>query len=461
MRITISALLGSIAVAGSLALSVGCQPANPPAPAPGPKSSAPPPSSTTGAAAPKQEKGTEEKADEEKPADEKPAAEEKPAEPKPAEPATETEKPATPSNPPPATPEAGSPAKMSIQKSPFGKTAEGQEVSLFTCVNANGLVLKMTDYGATVVSVETPDRDGKLANITLGFPTLDGYLQRHPYFGSTVGRYGNRIANGKFTLEGKEYSLATNNGPNHLHGGKKGFDALVWKAEEVKSDAGVGLKFTLRSPDGDEGYPGNLDVVVTYTLTNANELRIDYEAKTDAPTVVNLTNHNYWNLGGAGSGKILEHELMVAADKFLPIDATSIPSGELAPVAGTPLDFTKPEKIGARIEELKQAPHETKGYDHCYSLRAQKGELELAARVKDPKSGRVMEILTTEPGIQLYTGNFLDGSEGGNKYEQHDAFCLETQHYPDSPNKPDFPTTRLNPDQTFKSTTVHRFSVEK
>lgn len=350
---------------------------------------------------------------------------------------------------------------MSIQKTSFGKTAEGQELTLFTCTNAHGLVLKMTDYGATVVSLETPDRNGKLANITLGFPTAEGYLQRHPYFGSTVGRYGNRIALGKFSLEGKEYKLATNNGPNHLHGGLKGFDALVWKAEPQQTDAGVGVRFTLRSADGDEGYPGNLDVTVTYTLTNNDELRIDYEAKTDAPTVVNLTNHNYWNLGGAGSGKVLDHVLELTADKYLPIDATSIPTGELAAVAGTPFDFTRPEKIGARIEELKQAPHETKGYDHCYVLRGQKGELELAARVTDPASGRVMEILTTEPGIQFYTGNFLDGSEGGNKYQQHEAFCLETQHYPDSPNQASFPTTRLNPDQTYKSTTVHRFSITK
>lgn len=396
----------------------------------------------------------------EKPSAETPAAE-KPAE-KPAEP---TDQPGAnkPSSEPtaPTTDKPEGNATMKIETSPFGKTADGQPATLYTCVNANGLKLAMTDFGATVVSLETPDRDGKLANITLGFPSLEGYLQRHPYFGSTVGRYGNRIAGGKFSLDDKSYSLATNNGPNHLHGGKKGFDALVWKAESVQTADAVGVKFTLRSPDGDEGYPGNLDVVVTYLLTNKDELKIDYEAKTDAPTVVNLTNHCYWNLGGAGSGKILDHELMVAADKYLAIDATSIPTGELAAVADTPLDFTKPAKIGARIEALKQPPHETKGYDHCYALRGQEGKLELAARVKDPASGRVMEIMTTEPGIQLYTGNFLDGSESGNKYEQHDAFCLETQHYPDSPNRPAFPTTRLNPGQTFRSTTVHRFSAEK
>jgi aldose 1-epimerase len=454
--------------AASLAVTLlaGCQPPAPPPSAPSGRSGS---SSTTSAKPPAAESGADKSATEttapEKAAPDKPAADqptesaEKPVE-KPTEPAPPADKPAA-ENAATTTEKPGNNSAMKIEKSPFGKTADGQEATLYTCVNANGLKLAMTDFGATVVSVETPDRNGKMANITLGFSTLEGYLQRHPYFGSTVGRYGNRIAGGKFSLDDKQFTLATNNGPNHLHGGKKGFDALMWKAEPAQSEDGVGVKFTLRSPDGDEGYPGNLDVVVTYMLTNKDELKIDYEAKTDAPTVVNLTNHCYWNLGGAGAGKILDHELTLAADKYLPIDATSIPTGELAPVADTPLDFTKPTKIGARIESLKQAPHETKGYDHCYSLRGQEGKLEMAARVKDPASGRVMEIYTTEPGIQLYTGNFLDGSEGGNKFQQHDAFCLETQHYPDSPNRPAFPTTRLNPGQTLRSTTVHRFSVEK
>jgi aldose 1-epimerase len=447
-----------VVAAASLAVAVfaGCQPPAPPSSAPSGRSGG---SSTTAAKPPAAESSTPEKPASEQPAESAEQPSDKPAEPT-AEPAPPADKPA-PENNAPTTEKPGDTSAMKIDKSPFGKMAEGQEAALYTCVNANGLKLAMTDYGATVVSLETPDRNGKLANITLGFPNLEGYLQRHPYFGSTVGRYGNRIAGGKFSLDDKAYTLATNNGPNHLHGGRKGFDALIWKAEPVQAADGVGVKFSLRSPDGDEGYPGNLDVVVTYTLTKNDELRIEYEAKTDAPTVVNLTNHCYWNLGGAGSGKILDHELMVAADKYLPIDATSIPTGELAPVAETPLDFTKPTKIGARIEALKQPPHETKGYDHCFSLRGQEGKLELAARVKDPASGRVMEILTTEPGIQFYTGNFLDGSEGGNKYQQHDALCLETQHYPDSPNRPAFPTTRLNPGQTLKSTTVHRFSVEK
>lgn len=357
---------------------------------------------------------------------------------------------------------------MSITKEAYGKTKDGQAVDLYTCTNRNGLVLKMTNYGATVVSMETPDKAGKKANITLGFSSLEGYLARHPFFGSTVGRYGNRIAKGKFKLDGKEYTLATNNGPNHLHGGIKGFDAVVWKgvpftaATDTREDKldGAGVRFTYTSPDGEEGYPGKLEVMVDYLLTNSNELRIDYVAKTDKPTVVNLTNHCYWNLGGAGSGDILKHELTLAADKFLPIDATSIPTGELAPVKGTAFDFTTPHAIGDRIGEIKKPPHETKGYDHCYVLRGQQGKLELAARVKDPKSGRVMEIFTTEPGVQLYCGNFLDGSVGGGGYKQHDAFCLETQHYPDSPNKPEFPSTVLRPGETYRSTTAHKFSVE-
>lgn len=349
---------------------------------------------------------------------------------------------------------------MTIEKAAFGKTADGQEVSLFTIRSAQGLVLKLTDYGATVVSVETPDRAGKLANITLGYPDLAGYLNRHPYFGSTVGRYANRIAGGKFTLDGQAYQLAVNNDPNHLHGGKKGFDALVWTATEVNTPNSLGVKFTLRSPDGDENYPGNLDVAVTYALTDKNEMRIDYEAKTDKPTIINLTNHCYWNLAGGKSGKILDHELTLAADRYVPVNDVFIPTGELAPVAGTVFDFTTPRKIGERIEEVKKAPHTTKGYDHCYVLRGPAGELTLAARVKDPSSGRVMEVYTTEPGIQFYSGNMLDGSPAQGNHTPHDAFCLETQHYPDSPNQPDFPSTRLAPDQTFRSTTVHKFLAE-
>ena len=347
-----------------------------------------------------------------------------------------------------------------ITKTTFGKSNDGAAVDLYTCTNAHGLTLKVMTYGATVVSMETPDKQGRLANIQLSFPTLAGYLQRHPYFGSTVGRYGNRIAKGKFMVDGQEYKLATNNGPNHLHGGQKAFDAAIWNAEEVKAADAVGVKFQYRSQDGEEGYPGNLDVTVVYSLTNRDELTIDYTAVTDKATPINLTNHCYWNLGGAGSGSILKTQLMLAADEFLPIDATAIPLGKPAAVKGTAMDFTTPHEIGARIDELKKPPHETKGYDHCYVLRNQTGKLALAARAKDPASGRVMEISTTEPGIQLYCGNFLDGSAGNGGFKQHEAFCLETQHYPDSPNQPQFPTTLLKPGQTYRSTTVHKFSVE-
>jgi aldose 1-epimerase len=346
------------------------------------------------------------------------------------------------------------------EQTDFGKTKDGKEVHLFTLSNGRGMTVKLIDYGATLIGVEVPDKNGKIANVTLGFPTLAGYLERHPYFGSTVGRYGNRIAGGKFKLDGKEYTLATNNGPNHLHGGIKGFDAVLWKAEPL-AGGNPAVKFTYTSPDGEEGYPGKLDVAVTYTLTPNNELRIDYEAKTDKPTVVNLTNHAYWNLGGAGSGTILDHELTLTADKYLPIDDTSIPTGKPAEVKGTPFDFTETHTIGERIEDVKKDPHKTKGYDHCYVLRGQDGKLALAATVKDPKSGRVMEILTTEPGVQLYCGNFLGGGAGEAGYKQHEAFCLETQHYPDSPNQPAFPSTTLKPGETYQSTTVHKFSVEK
>jgi aldose 1-epimerase len=356
--------------------------------------------------------------------------------------------------------ELGAITMSSVDAKLLGKTKDGKDVFVYTLVNMHSLKVRLINYGATVISVETPDKGGKLANITLGFPTLAGYLERHPYFGSTVGRYGNRIAGGKFKLDGNEYSLATNNGPNHLHGGIKGFDAVVWQAETVKTPAEVGVKFSYKSPDGEEGYPGTLDVTATDSLTNNNELRIDYAATTDKATVINLTNHCYWNLGGAGSGTILKHELTLAADRYLPIDDTSIPTGKPADVKGTPFDFTTPHTIGERIDEIKKDPHKTKGYDHCFVLRGQQGKLEPAAKVRDSLSGRVMEIFTTEPGVQLYCGNFLGGGAGEGGYKQHDALCLETQHYPDSPNKPDFPSTVLRPGQKFQSTTVHKFSVE-
>ena len=350
---------------------------------------------------------------------------------------------------------------MSIKNSIFGRNKQGQEVHLYTLTNSHGLVAKLIDYGATLVSMETPDRTGKMANITLGFPTLERYLERHPYFGSTVGRYGNRIANGRFSIDGKNFDLAKNNGPNHLHGGIHGFDSRMWKAKEWQTANAVGVSFELVSPDGDEGYPGTLNCTVKYSLTENDELKIEYSATSDKTTVVNLTNHAYWNLGGAGSGQILAHELEIAADKYLPIDDTSIPTGQLADVKGTAMDFTSPHTLGERISVLKEPPHKTQGYDHCYVLRGQKGTLEFAARAYDPKSGRVMEVYTTEPGVQLYCGNFLDRGEGAGGFGQHDALCLETQHYPDSPNQRQFPTTRLDAGQTFRSTTVHKFSLKK
>ena len=355
----------------------------------------------------------------------------------------------------------GAIASMKRDVQPYGKTNDGQEVKVHTLTNTKGMRVRLIDYGATLISVETPDKNGKSANLTLSFPTLEGYLQRHPYFGSTVGRYGNRIAGGKFMLDGKTYTLATNNGPNHLHGGRRGFDAVMWKAEPVTTADTIGVKFSYTSADGEEGFPGKLDVTVTYSLSEENALRIEYSAVTDKPTVLTLTNHAYWNLAGAGSGDVLKHELTLMADKYLPIDDTSIPTGALAEVKGTPFDFTSPHTIGERIGELKKEPHKTKGYDHCYVLRGQQGKLELAARVKEPTSGRVMEVFTTEPGVQLYCANFLDGGAGGGGFKQHDAFCLETQHYPDSPNKPGFPSAVLRPGETYKSTTEHRLSVEK
>lgn len=369
------------------------------------------------------------------------------------------EKPSDPSPEKPADPVPVVEAKMSITKSPFGKTEDGQAIDLYTCRNPDGLVVKLTNYGAIVVSVETPDRDGKLANITLGFPTLDGYLKRHPYFGATVGRFCNRIAGGKFKIGDQEYTLAKNNGENHLHGGVKGFDKAVWQAQTIDTPEAVGVQFTYVSQDLEEGYPGNLLATATYKLTSANELHVEFLAETEKATPVNLTNHNYWNLGGAGSGTILEHQLTLSADKYLEVGPTLIPTGKLADVAGTPLDFTTPQAIGSRLKEIVADPV---GYDHCYVVRAEPGAaMALAARVKDPASGRVMEIRTTQPGIQFYTGNFLNGTPDNGGYKQYEAFCLETQHFPDSPNQPTFPNTVLQPGEKYRQVTVHKFSVEK
>jgi aldose 1-epimerase len=354
--------------------------------------------------------------------------------------------------------QARSNTAVSVTQEPFGKTADGKPVTLFTCTNRNGLTLKVTDYGAYVTAVETPDRNGKLANVTLGFKTLDEYLKHKAHFGGTVGRFANRIEKGKFSLDGHNYQLATNNGPNHLHGGPRGFDFLVWSGAPIETADQVGVKFTLHSPDGDEGYPGALAATVSYTLNNANELRMEYSAETDKPTIVNLTNHCYWNLAGAGD--ILGHEVLIVADRYLPVDATAIPTGQLAPVAGTVMDFRRSHKVGDRIAETDNGPGNPKGYDHCYVLKEKGDDLMFAARVKDPQSGRVMEISTTEPGIQFYTGNFLNGDPINGGYRQHAALCLEAEHFPDAPNRPEFATTVLRPGQKYHQLTVHKFLVE-
>ncbi|MCP4190494.1 MAG: galactose mutarotase [Planctomycetaceae bacterium] len=346
---------------------------------------------------------------------------------------------------------------MQITQDKFGKTTDGTEVHRFRCENDSGLALSLIDYGAIVTSVEVPDRTGQSANITLGFETLDGYLQRHPYFGATVGRYCNRIANGSFVLAGKKHELATNNGPNHLHGGDIGFDRKSWNCEQITTQDEIGIEFTRVSPAGEEGYPGNLTVTAAYTLTSDNELKMVFSAQTDAATPLNLTNHCYWNLAGSGQGKILDHELQIEADQYLAVDPTLIPTGELAAAPGTPLDFTQTAQIGSRIDQMTGDPG---GYDHCYALRSQDGTLKLAARVREAHSGRVMEVYTTQPGIQFYTGNFLDGTAEVGGFHKQEAFCLETQHYPNSPNQADFPSTILKPGEKFEQTTVHRFSAE-
>jgi aldose 1-epimerase len=348
--------------------------------------------------------------------------------------------------------------KPTIQKSDFGKTADGTAVDLYTLTNDNGMKAKIITYGGIVTELHVPDRDGKLGDVVLGFDNLDGYLAGHPYFGALVGRYANRIAKGKFTLDGKEYTLATNNGPNSLHGGNVGFDKKVWKAEPEERADGAVLKLTYTSPDGEEDYPGTLTSTVTYTLTNQNELRIDYRATTDKATPINLTNHSYFNLGTAAAGDILGHELMLAADAYTPVDDTLIPTGEIRSVHGTPLDFTTPTRIGARIDQLPKIG----GYDHNFVLRRGGRNLTLAARAYDPKSGRVLEMLTTQPGVQLYTSNFLDGKlkgKGGVAYGKHQAFCLESQHFPDSVHQPKFPTVILKPGETYEQTTVYKFST--
>lgn len=347
--------------------------------------------------------------------------------------------------------------ELQCTQSEFGKLPDGTPIRLFTLTNQSGARVQLSNYGAILVSIEVPDRDGHLANVTAGFSSLDGYLERHPYFGATVGRYCNRIAKGRFVLDGKEYSLAINNGPNHLHGGEIGFDKKVWSAEELKTEGAVGVRFRLTSPDGEEGYPGTLQVIADYLWDNQSTLTLKLEATTDKPTVLNLTNHAYFNLTGDAKNKIDDHRLQLASNQYLLIDSDMIPTGVFANVSGTPLDFRQPHAIGDRIGQLTA----TSGYDHCFVVEGKAGELRPCARVVDPRSGRAMEMLTTQVGVQFYSGNFLNGSPANAGYAQHHAFCLETQHYPDSPNHPDFPTTVLLPEQKFSETTTFRFFVEK
>ena len=343
-----------------------------------------------------------------------------------------------------------------IQQEVFGKLPDGSAVKRYTLTNKNGMVAKVMDYGAILTELWVPDRNGRPGNVVTGFDNLQQYIQGHPFFGATTGRYANRIAKGRFTLEGREYSLATNNGPNALHGGLKGFDKQLWNSEPLPPQGDrSAVRFTYLSKDGEEGYPGNLAVTVDYTLTDDNALVIHYTSTTDRSTVVNLTNHSYFNL--AGSGDILNHELRVLADRYTPVNDQLIPTGELAPVAGTPFDFQQTTRIGARFDQLTNNP---RGYDHNLVLKRAGSGLETIAWVSEPSSGRRMEVLTTEPGMQLYTGNFLDGKLqgiGGVTYHKNSAFCLETQHFPDSPNHPQFPSTVLRPGETFRSTTAYRF----
>lgn len=352
---------------------------------------------------------------------------------------------------------------MKLEKQPFGTTEDGTAIDRYTLSNANGMKVQITNYGGIVTSILVPDKNGKLADVVLGYDNLEGYLKNNPYFGCIVGRYGNRIARGKFKIDGKEYSLATNSGPNHLHGGLKGFDKVVWTAKEIRSQQTVGLELSYWSKDGEEGYPGNLAVTVAYTLSNDNALRIDYQATTDQPTICNLTNHSYFNLKDAGATPILDHELLLDADYITPVDSTLIPTGKLQPVAGTPFDFRTPTTIGARIDAEDEQLRFGRGYDHNFVLNGQPGTLRRVGKLSEPTSGRLLEIWTTEPGIQFYSGNFLDGSitgKNGTVYQFRHGLCLETQHYPDSPNQPNFPTTILKPGEKYQTTTIYKFSIQ-
>ncbi len=353
--------------------------------------------------------------------------------------------------------------EAAIKKQAFGKMADGTPIDLYVLANKTGMEVAITSYGGVVVSVKVPDRKGRLADVVLGHDTGEEYLNDPSHFGGIIGRYGNRIAQGKFSLNGRTYSLARNNGPNHLHGGVKGFDKVVWQAGEISSAEGPAVELRYLSKDGEEGYPGNLSVRVVYTLTDQNELKIDYQATTDQDTVVNLTNHSYFNLAGEGSGDILSHQLRINADRFTPVDGGLIPTGELRSVQGTPFDFSKLTPIGARIEQADEQLKTGRGYDHNFVLNGGGKTLALAAEVFEPSSGRLMEVWTTEPGVQFYTGNFLDGrvrGKSGKPYQRRTGFCLETQHFPDSPNQPAFPSTALKAGAQYRTTTIYRFSTQ-
>lgn len=356
--------------------------------------------------------------------------------------------------------------KPEMAPAPFGRV-DGEDVFLYTLKNDRDVKVQITNYGGTIVRWCVPDRDGNVADIALGFNSVEEYVEKSPYFGCIIGRFGNRIANGKFILNGTEYVLATNNSPAgipcHLHGGVKGFDKRIWDAKYIDGSEGAGLELHYISQDGEEGYPGTLDVTVTYQLTNTNKLIIDYKAVADKPTPVNLTNHTYFNLKGEGQGNILDHELTILADYMTPVTPGLIPTGEILPVSGTPFDFTSAQTIGSRIGEENQQLEYGPGYDHNWVLNSQNGTLALAATVYESVSGRLMEVYTTEPGLQFYSGNFLDGSltgKSGQPYPLRSGFCLETQHYPDSPNQPQFPDTILNPGDVYQTRTVYQFSVK-
>ncbi|WP_146454257.1 aldose epimerase family protein [Rubripirellula tenax] len=344
---------------------------------------------------------------------------------------------------------------MTIQSEAFGTTKQGEPVTKFILKNSRGNSISLMNWGATLLEVNVPDRDGNLANVNLCFDTLAPYLGSHPYFGSTVGRFCNRIDQGKFSIGDVDHQVTVNAGKHHLHGGKKNFTFQLWEAASYQTDDAVGVKFNLTSPDGQEGFPGEVNATVDYQWNDDNELTVDFTATTDAPTHINLTNHSYWNLGGAGSGSAMGHVATIEADEILDVDDDLIPTGKINTVDGTVFDFRSPRAFGKDVDSLAA----TKGYDHCFVVRGKPGELRLAARVVDPGSGRVLEIETTQPGMQLYTANHLPGTEGSAGAASHDAFCLETQHYPNTPNRPTFPTTLVKPGETLRETTVHRFTV--